>query len=87
MRLLLRSLDPDLVMDEAGNCADALALVGRRSYELVLLDLYMPGLSGLEALAALRGEAPGMPLVVLSGESDPNVVRAAIELGALGYIP
>ena len=87
MRFLLRSLDPDLVMDEAGKCADALELLGRRGYDLILLDLNLPDLSGLEALAELRGGAPSMPLVVLSGENDPGVVRAAIELGAMGYIP
>ena len=53
----------------------------------MLLDLKMPGLNGLDALAALREAAPGMPLVVLSGESDPGVVRAAIEGGAMGFIP
>jgi DNA-binding NarL/FixJ family response regulator len=87
MRFLLRSLDDGLEMDEAGNCTQALELVAGRSYDLVLLDLNMPGLNGLDALAALRAAAPGMPLVVLSGEIDPGVVRAAIEGGAMGFIP
>jgi DNA-binding NarL/FixJ family response regulator len=87
MRFLLRSLDAGLEMDEASNCTQALELVAGRSYDLVLLDLKMPGLNGLDALAALRDAAPGMPLVVLSGESDPGVVRAAIEGGAMGFIP
>ena len=87
MRFLLRSLDAGLEMDEASNCTQALELVAGRSYDLVLLDLKMPGLNGLDALAALREAAPGMPLVVLSGESDPGVVRAAIEGGAMGFIP
>jgi DNA-binding NarL/FixJ family response regulator len=87
MRYLLRSLDAGLEMDEANNCNQALKLVAGRSYDLVLLDLKMPGLNGLDALAALRHAAPGMPLVVLSGESDPGVIRAAIEGGAMGFIP
>jgi DNA-binding NarL/FixJ family response regulator len=87
MRFLLRSLDAELEMDEASNCSQALELVAERSYDLVLLDLNMPGLNGLDALAAVRDAAPGTPLVVLSAESDPGVVRAAIEGGAMGFIP
>jgi DNA-binding NarL/FixJ family response regulator len=87
MRILLRTLDAGLDMDEASNCAQALELMDGRSYDLVLLDLNMPGLNGLDALAALRDAAPGTPLVVLSGESEPRVVRAAIEGGAMGFIP
>ena len=87
MRYLLRSFDADLEMDEAGNCTEALELVAASSYDLMLLDLNMPGLNGMDALAALREAAPGLPLVVLSGESDPGVVRAAIDSGAMGFIP
>jgi DNA-binding NarL/FixJ family response regulator len=87
MRFLLRSLDAGLEMDEASNAAQALELVAARSYDLVLLDLKMPGLNGMDALAALRAAVPGTPLVVLSAEDDPAVVRAAIEGGAMGFIP
>ena len=87
MRFLLRSLDSGLVLDEADNCTDALSLVSHRTYDLVLFELNIPGLSGLDALAALRVAAPGIPLVVLSGEADPGVIRASIEGGAMGYIP
>ncbi|MGP1678464.1 MAG: response regulator transcription factor [Burkholderiales bacterium] len=87
MRFLLRSLDADLEMDEASNGTQALELVAARSYDLLLLDLKMPGLNGMDALAALRAAVPGTPLVVLSAEDDPHVVRAAIEAGAMGFIP
>jgi len=87
MRYLLRSLDPDLEMDEAGNGIEAIERVSARAYDLVLLDLKMPGLNGLDALAALRVAVPGTPLVVLSAEDDPGMVRAAIEGGAMGFIP
>ena len=87
MRFLLRSFDADLQLDEAGNAAQALELVAAHRYDLVLLDLRMPGLGGMDALAALRAAVPGTPLVVLSAEDDPTVVRAAIEGGAMGFIP
>jgi two-component system nitrate/nitrite response regulator NarL len=87
LKFLLQQLDTGLVLDEAGNCAQALERAASRSYDLVLLDLNMPGVSHLDALAALREAVPDAPVVVLSGESDPNVVRAAIERGAMGFIP
>lgn len=87
MRFLLRSLDAELEMDEASNANQALERVAARSYDLVLLDLKMPGLNGMDALAALCAAVPGTPLVVLSAEEDPGVIRAAIEGGAMGFIP
>src|SRR5215831_6260567 len=87
LKFLLGSLDSALHVDEAGDCARALEHAGARSYDLVLLDLKMPGVAGLDALAALREAIPAAPLVVLSGEESPAVVRAAIERGAMGFIP
>lgn len=87
LKYLLRSLDAALEMDEAGDCAKALEHASARSYELVLLDLKMPGVAGLDALAALRDAIPAAPVVILSGEDNPEVVRAAIERGAMGFIP
>jgi len=87
MRLLLTSLDSDVNLEEASECAEALELASARSFDLVLLDLKMPGLNGLDALNALREAASGVPIVVLSGEDDPSIVRAAIERGAMGFIP
>jgi DNA-binding NarL/FixJ family response regulator len=87
LKFLLRSLDAALKVDDAGDCAKALEQAAARSYELVLLDLKMPGVQGLDALTALREAIPSAPLVVLSGEDNPGVVRAAIERGAMGFIP
>ena len=84
---LLRTLDEHLEIDEAGDCAEAVARAPESSFDLVLLDLKMPGTDGLEALAALRNAFPSSLLVVLSGEDDPRTVRNAIESGAMGYIP
>ncbi len=86
LRLLLVGLDSDVEVEEAEDCARALERVAARSYDLILLDLKMPGLGGLDALDAVR-DAAAVPIVVLSGEDDPTTVRAAIERGAMGYIP
>tara|TARA_R110002167_G_scaffold2178_4_gene11096 strand:+ start:2928 stop:3593 length:666 start_codon:yes stop_codon:yes gene_type:complete len=55
--------------------------------DLVLLDLHMPGTSGFTGLAYLRGQNPGMPVVVVSGSEQPQVMLRAIEYGASGFIP
>jgi DNA-binding NarL/FixJ family response regulator len=87
LKFLLRELDASLVVEEAGDCAAALERAGTRHYDLVLLDLNLPGLRGMDALAALRSAIPGTPTVVLSGEDSPELVRSAIRAGAMGFIP
>jgi DNA-binding NarL/FixJ family response regulator len=86
LRFLLRDLDPHLEISEAANCAEALAKAGE-AFDLVLLDLHMPGVRGLEALQALRKAFESSRIVVLSGEEDPRLVRSVIDAQAAGYIP
>jgi DNA-binding NarL/FixJ family response regulator len=87
LKFLLRGLDAELGLDEAGSCAQALERVAAGEYDMVLLDLKMPGRNGFDALTALREAVPGVPIVVLSGEDEPRTIRAAIERGAMGFIP
>ena len=87
MRYLLRRLDTDLKLVEADNCAEGLQQLAAQSFDLVLLDLTLPDNRGLDALDALRSAVPGTPFVMISGEEDPRVIRAAIEHGAMGFIP
>ena len=87
LKHLLTSLDAELELDEADDCERALALSARSAYDMVLLDLKIPGVQGLDALEALRRTRPETPVVVVSGEDDPRVIRAAIERGAMGYVP
>jgi DNA-binding NarL/FixJ family response regulator len=55
--------------------------------DLVLLDLRLPNVEGFAALLDLQERHPGLPIVVMSGEDDPVLMREAIEHGALGFIP
>lgn len=86
LRHLLSGFDAELEITEAADCAQAIAVAGE-AFHLVLLDLHMPGLSGLEALHSLRTAFESSPIVVLSGEDDPRQVRRAIDAGAAGFIP
>jgi DNA-binding NarL/FixJ family response regulator len=86
LRFLLRDLDPDLEIVEAADCAQATPLAGQ-AFNVILLDLHMPGVAGLDALQAVREAFEATRIVVLSGEEDPRQVRRAIEAGAAGFIP
>lgn len=85
MRLLL---DKDPRFDVVGEAADgeeALALVEREDPDLLLLDLAMPRMDGLEVLAHLQ-DRTRPPIVVLSGFTNEAMVNRALELGAAAYI-
>ena len=55
--------------------------------DLMILDLQMPGYSGLDSVRTVRARLPEVPVLVLSGNEDPGVVRECIELGAFGFVP
>jgi len=57
------------------------------SLDLALLDIAMPGTQGFEHVARLRAEAPGLPVIVLSGSEDAELMRVLMDLGVLGFIP
>jgi DNA-binding NarL/FixJ family response regulator len=55
--------------------------------DLVLLDIHMPGTHGFSGLVFLRGQHPGVPVVVVSGSEETHVMKRAIDYGASGFIP
>jgi DNA-binding NarL/FixJ family response regulator len=72
---------------EAGDFESAkTALLGEGDIDLLLLDLAMPGASGLSGLISLHGIQPSLPIVVVSAHDDPVTIRRALELGASGFI-
>ncbi|HUF91057.1 MAG TPA: sigma-54 dependent transcriptional regulator, partial [Candidatus Limnocylindria bacterium] len=71
---------------EAGTAADAIEKVRERAPEAVLLDLALPGESGLDALPRLLEAAPGTPVVMMSGQASMSDAVAATRLGAFHFI-
>ena len=85
---LLRQLGPDTVVLEAGDAAEALGLVAQHAdLDIVVLDIVLPGLDGLEAIAEFGRARPELPVIVLSSSEDAQTARRALAHGALGYVP
>lgn len=75
------------VVGEAGSAEEALTLVAALAPDVVLLDLSLPGRSGLEALPDLRAAAPGARFVALSMHEEPEYVKRFLEGGGSGFVP
>jgi DNA-binding NarL/FixJ family response regulator len=73
---------------EAGSMTEAIDQVaGANDIDLVLLDLRMPGMSGVKGVRALRRRRPDIPIAVISALDDSMVVQQCFDAGAIGYIP
>ncbi|TDR94959.1 response regulator transcription factor [Enterovirga rhinocerotis] len=88
---LRRALETILPQAEVAECTGLDTLqeqLGRsRDVDLVLLDLTMPGVQGFSGLIYLRAQYPEIPIVIVSANEDPVVIRRAIDFGASGFIP
>lgn len=88
LRLLLERFEESFEILEAGDCAAAFDAISRHpDLGLVLLDLELPDMAGLDALSLMRERYPGVPVVVLSAAEDRPSVLDAINRGAMGFIP
>jgi two-component system response regulator PilR (NtrC family) len=70
----------------AATAEQALAFIDEQPYDVVLTDISMPGLSGLELLGHLRQARPGTPVIVISGIGDRTHAEGLIRLGAFDFI-
>ena len=87
LRKLLESLSGVAVVGEAGDGREALALVASKNPDLVLLDITMPGLNGLEAAERIAREHPATRVILLSMHASEEHVLRALRAGASGYLP
>ena len=86
IRLLLERQDDIEVVGEAGNAKDALFRARALKPDVILLDVVMPGESGIDVLPRLLEESPETKVLVLSMQDDPSYVREAFAAGAQGYV-
>jgi DNA-binding NarL/FixJ family response regulator len=84
-RILAASADIE-VAAEAADGDQALALVRASEYDVAVIDMSMPGLSGLDLIKRLKLERPRMPLLVLSMHGEDQYAARALKAGAAGYL-
>ena len=88
LREAVSGLFENVEIAEAGSFEDLAKLLERGAdVDLILLDLTMPGVRGFSGLMYLRAQYPSMPIVVVSANDDPGVIRRCMDFGASGFIP
>ena len=86
LREILQRELPGVVSGEAADAAEVLAQVQRQDWDLLILDVTMPGRSGLDLLKDLRYLRPKLPVLVLSMHSEDQYGRRVLKAGASGYM-
>ena len=88
LRAAVTGLFESIEIAEAGSFEEIGKLLGRDGdVDLILLDLTMPGVRGFSGLMCLRAQHPGVPVVIVSANEDPAVIRRCMQFGAAGFIP
>lgn len=87
LEMLLQVVMPDLSLDKARDLDSARRLVEAFRYELVLLDWWLGAQDGVDAIRSLREAGCHTPIVVVSGDDREPIMRRALELGVVGYVP
>lgn len=86
LRTIIDASDDLSVVGEAADGAEALGVVVAVQPDIVLMDLSMPGVDGVEAIRRLKAAGVPAPVVVLTSFAEADRVRAALEAGAVGYL-
>jgi DNA-binding NarL/FixJ family response regulator len=82
----LRMVKDIEVAGEAGGGVEAAERAIEGDADLVLMDLSMPDLDGIEAMRRIHAQRPGLPVVILTAHADPGVEKEAREAGASGFL-
>jgi DNA-binding NarL/FixJ family response regulator len=86
LRLAMQNEAQCIVIGEAVDGMQAVQKAEELQPDLILLDLSLPKLNGMEALRRIRKVSPNSKLIILSQDSSPDVVQGALRLGAVGYL-
>ena len=85
---LFDGLGDTITLSEVGSITELQQRLGERAdWDLVLLDLNMPGAYGFSGLAQMRGQFPQIPVILISAQEESAVARRARDFGASGFIP
>ncbi len=86
LRLAFESIDTITVVGESDNGFDTIEKIQKTIPDVSLIDIDMPGLSGIPAIRVLRKAMPGMKILALSTYNDTNYIKNAMQAGADGYV-
>ena len=86
LKLIFEQVADFVVAGEASNGAELLDRLENAVYDVVLLDMNMPGTSGAELISIVKTCYPSLPVLILSMHDEPNIAMMAIKAGASGYI-
>lgn len=84
--LLADEKGPGFPLTQAGRLAEGLSFLGKRRFDIILLDLGLPDSQGIDTLLAVRKRSPDIPLIVLTGLADQEFAVKAIQSGADDYL-
>ena len=88
LQFLLEEIDSTISIHRCANLAEAKKARDLQApFDMVLLDLGLPDVSGLEGLCEIRTAYEDVPVVLLSGEENVEIIRSAINAGAMGFVP
>lgn len=86
LKLIIKTSNQFKVVEEAADGSDIVALVQRSQPDILVMDVSMPKVSGVEALALVQAACPALPVVMLSMHTRPDIVRQCLDRGASGYL-
>lgn len=87
LRQVLKGLEENLEVLQAGTCEEAFIQVQKHGdLDLVLLDYHLPDMNGLEALHIFGERHPELPVVMLSGSANTQIMRQVLQAGAAGFV-
>ena len=86
LREVLRGEDDLSVAGEASNGLEAIERALGEAWDVVVLDITMPGASGVEVLKKVKHHQPALPVIMLSMHANLGIVRGCLDLGANGYV-
>lgn len=86
LRRIVEDSEDMVVVAEAADGREAIRQVRKESPDVVVVDISMPGLDGLEVVSRLHSDYPNLPIIILTMHEEEQYVVRAIEAGAMGYI-
>lgn len=85
---MLQNIDPTISVDTVEDLPSAMAcLRDEKTYDVIILDLKMPGMNGLAGISKVLAMRTDIPIIIMSGNASTQDVRTALEMGARGFVP